>query len=186
MRLRISPEGATGLGNPVGGLIFTESFGEGIRQVKDWTSFMGDGEFCMRICNPDDEESTDYCNQRYDMMGCKWVMPGVYTEGFDSCEADSLPPPGVYGSSTFKQGDTPVPPPHEPTLPTNCSYYSELKPIPANNLTSFQCVAPTKKNPKRNSSSVADYARSKSRAYRLRCNFFLQPALIILLMSLMC
>jgi hypothetical protein len=36
-------------GNPVGGLVFGNTFGANL-QYHEWTSFIGDSEFCVRAC----------------------------------------------------------------------------------------------------------------------------------------
>ena len=36
-------------GNPVGGLVFGNTFGANL-QYHEWASFIGDSEFCMRAC----------------------------------------------------------------------------------------------------------------------------------------
>ncbi|KAG0143976.1 hypothetical protein CROQUDRAFT_660494 [Cronartium quercuum f. sp. fusiforme G11] len=116
----LDPHGATGLGNPIGSLVYTTAFGKGVQQVKEWMNFMGDGEFCFRICNPRDPNAWLYCQHIYDVMGCTWVMPGNYGGGFDSCLGDSMPPPGVYGASTFHQGDAKTPAPHRQANSSSC------------------------------------------------------------------
>lgn len=117
----LDPHGATSLGNPIGSLVYTTAFGGGVQQVKEWMNFMGDTEFCFRICKPGDPEAWLYCQHIYDVMGCFWVMPGNYNQtGFDSCEGDSLPPPGIYGTSTFQQGDPKTPDPHPVAKSSNC------------------------------------------------------------------
>lgn len=45
----LDPHGADGNGNPVGGLVFGNSFGNAL-QYHEWTSFMSDSEFCFRAC----------------------------------------------------------------------------------------------------------------------------------------
>ena len=54
----------------VGGLVFGNTFGNGV-QFHDWTSFISDGEFCIRACiGPNSQKN---CNHIYDLMGCSWV-----------------------------------------------------------------------------------------------------------------
>lgn len=45
----LDPHGADGNGNPIGGLVFGNSFGNEL-QYHEWTSFISDGEFCFRAC----------------------------------------------------------------------------------------------------------------------------------------
>lgn len=57
----------------------------------------------------------------YDVMGCAWNMPANYDPGlFESCDADSGEPMGVYGGSTFHQGDAATPQPHAIPSSSNC------------------------------------------------------------------
>ncbi|EGF99813.1 uncharacterized protein MELLADRAFT_94094 [Melampsora larici-populina 98AG31] len=127
----LDPHGATGLGNPIGSLVYTTAFGGGVQQVKEWMNFMADGEFCFRICKPGDPQAWLYCQHIYDVMGCVWVMPGNYNQtGFDSCEGDSAPPPGVYGTSTFHQGDAKTPIPHRAAKSSNCHAVQTISLLP--------------------------------------------------------
>ncbi|KAG6861632.1 hypothetical protein C0995_014071 [Termitomyces sp. Mi166 len=78
--------GADGRGNPIGGLVFGDTFGNGT-QYHEWTNFMSDTEFCFRACIGAD--ATKYCNHIYDVMGCMWNMPANYQSGvFENCDAD--------------------------------------------------------------------------------------------------
>jgi hypothetical protein len=43
------PACADGRGNPVGGLVFGNTFGHN-QQYHEWTSFISDSEFCFRAC----------------------------------------------------------------------------------------------------------------------------------------
>ncbi|KAF9442188.1 carbohydrate-binding module family 13 protein [Macrolepiota fuliginosa MF-IS2] len=114
--------GADGRGNPIGGLLFGDSFGFG-QQYHEWTNFISDTEFCIRACRGPD--ATKLCNHIYDEMGCYWNMPANYDEGtFENCDGDDAQPMGVYGTSTFHQGVAPTPPPHPAPASSNC------KPLP--------------------------------------------------------
>lgn len=53
-------------------------------------------------------------------MGCQWNMPGIYTAGFTSCDGDPTPPMGIYGASTFHQGDGRTPPAHPAGVSSKC------------------------------------------------------------------
>lgn len=114
--------GADGRGNPIGGLVYGNSFGAG-QQYHEWTSFISDGEFCFRACvGP---KATSLCNHIYDVMGCYWNMPANYDAGtFENCVGDDAQPMGVYGTSTWYQGTNPTPPPHPAPSSSNC------KPLP--------------------------------------------------------
>ncbi|KDR78590.1 hypothetical protein GALMADRAFT_244033 [Galerina marginata CBS 339.88] len=114
--------GADGNGNPIGGLVYGNSFGSGL-QYHDWTSFISDSEFCFRACvGP---RATSLCNHIYDIMGCFWNMPANYNAGvYEDCVGDTDLPMGVYGTSTWHQGVNPTPAAH-PVAPS-----SSCKPLP--------------------------------------------------------
>ncbi|KAJ6543903.1 hypothetical protein B0H19DRAFT_1267218 [Mycena capillaripes] len=122
----LDPHGADGNGNPVGGVVFSTAFGGQVEQIFEWTNFMGEGEFCFRICDPKGPNAPGYCQHIYDVMGCDWNMPGNYGKGFDSCHADSGEPMGVYGASTFHQGAGATPAPHPAPSPTSCTTLSTI------------------------------------------------------------
>ncbi|KAF9647665.1 hypothetical protein BDM02DRAFT_2538890 [Thelephora ganbajun] len=115
----LDPHGATGNGNPVGGLVFSSAFNNGkLQQLHEWTNFMSASEFCFRACR-EGPQAPALCQHIYDVLGCGWNMPGNYNPGtFENCKGDSGEPMGVYGGSTFHQGDPATPPPH-PAPPTS-------------------------------------------------------------------
>ncbi|KAJ7067883.1 hypothetical protein C8F01DRAFT_1116102 [Mycena amicta] len=121
----LDPHGADGNGNPIGGVVFSNAFGQ-LEEIFEWTNFMGDGLFCFRACNPSGSNPKAYCQHVYDVMGCDWNMPGQYSAGFDSCSADSGEPMGVYGTSTFHQGDAVTPDPHPAPSSSSCATVSTL------------------------------------------------------------
>lgn len=66
----MDPHGADQRGNPLGGLMFTQQFGEGRganasgttngtqwTQVMQWHNFMGANMFCLKSCDPADDVS---------------------------------------------------------------------------------------------------------------------------------
>jgi len=60
-------------------------------------SRMGWGVFCLRACDPAVENSEQYCDDLYDKLGCAFNAPASYgSEYFESCDAESGNPPGVY------------------------------------------------------------------------------------------
>ncbi|PFH48479.1 carbohydrate-binding module family 13 protein [Amanita thiersii Skay4041] len=122
--------GADGRGNPVGGLVYGNTFGAGW-QYHEWTSFISDKEFCFRACvGP---KATVLCNHIYDVMGCFWNMPANYDPGvFENCDADDDLPMGVYGTSTWHQGVSPTPPPHPAASSSNCQALPTVSNGPAN------------------------------------------------------
>ncbi|KAF5379825.1 hypothetical protein D9615_005796 [Tricholomella constricta] len=110
--------GADGRGNPAGGLVYGNTFGDGT-QYHEWTEFISDTEFCFRACTGGD--ATVNCNHIYDVMGCYWNIPANYGAGvFENCDADNDLPMGVYGTSTWYQGVSPTPPPHPAASSSNC------------------------------------------------------------------
>ncbi|KAG8695993.1 hypothetical protein FRC09_008801 [Ceratobasidium sp. 395] len=122
----LDPHGADGNGNPVGGLVFSDVFSKNM-QIHEWTNFMSANEFCMRGCTgPNAREN---CQHIYDVMGCGWNMPANYDAGkFESCDADNALPMGVYGASTFHQGDKTTPPPHPVPKSSNCRTVPSITP----------------------------------------------------------
>ncbi|KDQ08602.1 hypothetical protein BOTBODRAFT_48091 [Botryobasidium botryosum FD-172 SS1] len=124
----LDPHGADGNGNPIGGLVFGTSFDGTLRQYHEWTNFMSSTEFCFRACI-DGPNAAAYCEHIYDIMGCDWNMPGDYTAGsFTSCEgSNSTEPMGVYGTSTFHQGDAVTPAAHPAAPSSNCKTITTVK-----------------------------------------------------------
>ncbi|KAI0628541.1 hypothetical protein C8Q77DRAFT_1067566 [Trametes polyzona] len=121
----LDPHGADGNGNPIGGLVFSSAFGN-IQQMHEWTNFVSASEFCFRACK-DGPRAPALCQHIYDVMGCAWNMPGNYNPGsFDRCLADTGEPMGVYGASTFHQGDPSTPPPHPAPATSSCSSVSTI------------------------------------------------------------
>ncbi|KAJ9126625.1 hypothetical protein QFC24_001654 [Naganishia onofrii] len=128
----LDPHGADGLGNPIGGLVFSSAFGGGLKQIHEWNSFIGSGYFCFKAC--DQVEGADLQCQhiasqsptQYDVLGCGFNMPGDYSQTFSSCQGDAAEYPGIYGSSTFQQGQPSTPAPHAPAATSQCSYVDSL------------------------------------------------------------
>ncbi|KAK7461783.1 hypothetical protein VKT23_008215 [Stygiomarasmius scandens] len=114
----LDPHGADGNGNPIGGLVYGNTFGNAL-QYHEWTSFISDKEFCFRACvGPNAARN---CQHIYDVMGCFWNMPANYDAGvFENCDADDDEPMGVYGTSTWFQGVKPTPSAHSPAKSSNC------------------------------------------------------------------
>ena len=79
------------LGNPIGGLVFSNAFtkGDKVEQIHEWTNFMASNQFCFRACKPQ-ASAPGWCQHIYDVLGCQWNMPGNYDSGvFENCKADS-------------------------------------------------------------------------------------------------
>jgi hypothetical protein len=120
----LDPHGPDGNGNPIGGLVYGNSFGQHL-QYHEWTSFISDKEFCMRACiGPNAKEN---CQHIYDEMGCYWNMPANYDAGkFESCQGEDAEPMGVYGTSTWHQGAKETPPAHPIPASSACKSYPTI------------------------------------------------------------
>lgn len=121
-------KGADGKGNPIGGLLFGNSFVNGM-QFNEWTEFISDDEFCIRACvGP---RAKQLCNHIYDVMGCYWNIPANYQAGvFEECDGEPATPMGVYGTSTWSQGVSPTPAPHPAPASSNCRPMATVAPGP--------------------------------------------------------
>ncbi|KAK0553698.1 hypothetical protein OC846_002422 [Tilletia horrida] len=65
----LDPHGATGSGNPVGGLVFTNAWSndkQNYVQIKEWSSFIGYNEFSFRACIGNN--AADWCPHIYDLQ----------------------------------------------------------------------------------------------------------------------
>ncbi|KAG8988117.1 hypothetical protein FRB94_001843 [Tulasnella sp. JGI-2019a] len=125
----LDPHGYDGNGNPIGGLVFGNSYGE-MQQYHEWTNFMSYNQFCIRACNPAGPNPTKLCQHIYDILGCPWNIPGNYANGyFEDCLGDSSLPMGIYGTSTYHQGDPgPVPTAHPAAPSSSCVRIPTLTP----------------------------------------------------------
>ncbi|SPC65363.1 uncharacterized protein UHOD_00478 [Ustilago sp. UG-2017b] len=117
------PHGADDLGNPIGGIVYTTANpatnGEPYF-VSDWTNFMSYNQFCLRACWG--ERAAAQCEHIYDVMGCRWNIPANYEPGvFETCDGDVGLHQGIYGSSTFRQGDPVTPSAHPAPSSSQCS-----------------------------------------------------------------
>ncbi|KIM33185.1 hypothetical protein M408DRAFT_325988 [Serendipita vermifera MAFF 305830] len=128
----LDPHGADGMGNPHGGLVFSNVWNNGTNglgeQTQEWTNFASSNEFCMRVCKPTGSMPAAYCQHIYDVTGCGWNMAGDYTDGFTSCKGDSGIPMGLYPqpdgtTSTFHQGEGATPAPHPAVATSSCVTY---------------------------------------------------------------
>lgn len=84
----LDPHGATGAGNPIGGLVFTNVRGK-YERLSQWNSFISYQEFCMRACfNAPDAGKR--CPHIYDTEGCQFSDAGNYDAGvFEDCEGEN-------------------------------------------------------------------------------------------------
>ncbi|CAE6519662.1 unnamed protein product, partial [Rhizoctonia solani] len=123
----LDPHGADGLGNPHGGLVFGSSFGKW-QQYHEWTNFMSSTNFCIRACRDDSNDPKHHCNHIYDLQGCDWNIPANYSVGvFEDCKGDTGLPMGIYGSSTFQQGQGATPSAHPIPPSSECTPHSTVK-----------------------------------------------------------
>jgi len=132
----LDPHGADGMGNPHGGLVFSNAWNNGTNglgeQIHEWTNFMSVQEYCIKICKPSGAHAADYCQHIYDVTGCAWNMPGNYGDGFTSCSGESGTPPGLYPqadgtTSTFHQGEGATPAAHPAVATSACQTYESTK-----------------------------------------------------------
>ncbi|CAD6901304.1 unnamed protein product [Tilletia controversa] len=112
----LDPHGATGAGNPVGGLVYTDIFSGGtgkFQRIYEWNQFISATEYSIRACvGP---HAKQYCPHIYDLQGSSWNEPANYDDGtFEDCVGTEGHYPGVY---TLKNGHT-------------STWYQEVKPTP--------------------------------------------------------
>ena len=92
-------------------------------------SFMSWNEFCFRACK-DGPNAPHLCNHIYDTLGCQWNMPADYSNNaFDSCQGDTGLPMGIYGTSTFRQGQPATPGAHPKPATSSCITTASLTQI---------------------------------------------------------
>ncbi|PPQ92149.1 hypothetical protein CVT25_008774 [Psilocybe cyanescens] len=127
----LDPHGADLQGNPLGGVVYSngtkDSDGHSLVQVMNWNTFVGDGQFCFKACF-NSVTSPDYCENRYDLVGCAYNMPSAVKNGeFTECDSDLQDVVGVVvnGSitSTWSMPDPlTATPPYQPRVPasSNC------------------------------------------------------------------
>jgi len=149
----LDPHGADEQGNPLGGIVYTNGFGmnsaafaqvasggnftanQSYVQVVEWIDFIGNGMFCLKMCNPNDPNAAQLCNHIYDEIGCSYNAVADYGEingTFTVCDSDDMTPPGIYTGSNgqvttwFQPQSGPVIPPYTPTqvASSNCQTYS--------------------------------------------------------------
>lgn len=93
----MDPHGADQRGNPLGGLMFSNAWGDGYQQVIEWHNFMGGRTFCLKACDPSGPNAASYCEHIFDRIGCYYNAPGKYEVGtFESCLGDNQDFPGIY------------------------------------------------------------------------------------------
>ncbi|GAA5876821.1 hypothetical protein JCM16303_006296 [Sporobolomyces ruberrimus] len=128
------------LGNPLGGLVFSSGLPSGDNsteeQVVEWNNFIGSGYFCFKLCDPTYNDGHNYCQNRYDLLGCSYNMPAAVKDGeFTECDGDLQDEVGVYTTNgqvmTYSQPPegSPVNPPYTPRVPSssNCKTYQSTQ-----------------------------------------------------------
>jgi hypothetical protein len=93
-------------GNPIGGLMYSSRYGTGNgdeEQIINWTEFIGNGQFCIKICNPKGSNPAGFCQHTLDRIGLGFNCPSKYTLGggtpagtFEVCDSDNIIVPGIY------------------------------------------------------------------------------------------
>lgn len=157
----LDPHSWTGLGNPQGGLVFTNAFG-GYEQTHEWTSFMSSNQFCIRACR-DGPNAAAYCEHIYDVLSCGFTIPGDFSDGFTQCLGDPTDEaPGVYGGSTFHQGDPTTPAPHPAGATSACTTFSTIGGGNANLAVSGSTSASASQSASSASASITSSASSSS------------------------
>ncbi|KAJ6458615.1 hypothetical protein C8R47DRAFT_943063, partial [Mycena vitilis] len=98
----LDPHGADLQGNPLGGVVysldtnFSPDGGKTPGQVHNWNLFVGTGIFCLKACF-NSITSPDYCENRFDLVGCDYNMPNALANGtFLDCAGDLQTPVGTY------------------------------------------------------------------------------------------
>ncbi|KIJ28722.1 hypothetical protein M422DRAFT_269930 [Sphaerobolus stellatus SS14] len=86
-----------------GGVVFSngtaDSDGTTLTQVFSWNTFVGGNPFCFKACF-NSITSPDYCENRYDPVGCDYNMPStVQNSTFTECDGDLQDVVGTYTSN---------------------------------------------------------------------------------------
>ncbi|KAK4047873.1 hypothetical protein OIO90_006034 [Microbotryomycetes sp. JL221] len=140
----LDPSGADGLGNPVGGLVYSSDLfaGDDLKQVRRWNLFYDSGMFCLKICNLN-RKDPNLCLNTYDIIGCRYNMPSSFYDDksmqneFVECESDRQDVVGQYvgakGATSTWSLPRPLPAdatiPYEPRVPSssNCKTYAKTE-----------------------------------------------------------
>ncbi|GAA5825766.1 hypothetical protein JCM11251_000363 [Rhodosporidiobolus azoricus] len=95
----LDPHGADLAGNPLGGLVYSTGLPSGDNktelQVVEWNNFVGSGTFCFKLCDP--SATDNYCQNKFDLLGCSYNMPAAYEDNvFLECDGDLQDVVGTY------------------------------------------------------------------------------------------
>lgn len=95
--------GQDGEGNPMGGLVYTNAFPSAggnngtFVQAQHWSFFIGNGQFCGKICDQTGKNPQGLCQNIYDRLGCEYNAPSNVQPGtFEVCKGDDMIPVGTY------------------------------------------------------------------------------------------
>jgi hypothetical protein len=145
------------------------------------TRFIGNGQFCLKICNPEGSNESGYCQHTLDRIGLGYNCPSKYTVGggtaagdFEVCDSDNMGVPGVYTDAAGATQSYSQPPesdgpittvPYQPTTvaSSNCqkvtssAIYTDL--VPATSSASPGSASATASGSK--SASITGSASSK-------------------------
>ncbi|KAI0028457.1 hypothetical protein K488DRAFT_80676 [Vararia minispora EC-137] len=93
-------------GNPIGGLVYSTIWETNNlpTQIEHWTEFIGNNQFCIKVCNPNGTNPDGYCQHTLDRIGLGYNCPSKYTVGgnvpangdFEICDSDLMMVPGLY------------------------------------------------------------------------------------------
>ncbi|KAI0090901.1 hypothetical protein BDY19DRAFT_991511 [Irpex rosettiformis] len=91
-------------GNPIGGLMYSTRFSpNNAGQIIHWTEFIGNNQFCIKICKNDGTNPEGFCQHTLDRIGLGFNCPSKYTLGggtsagtFEVCDSDNMIVPGIY------------------------------------------------------------------------------------------
>ncbi|KAJ7838962.1 hypothetical protein B0H13DRAFT_1911511 [Mycena leptocephala] len=133
----LDPHGADLQGNPLGGVVysldthFSPDGGKTPGQVHNWNLFVGNGLFCFKACF-NSITSPDYCENRYDLVGCDYNMPNaLQNDTYLDCQGDLQTPVGTYVTNgqtlTWSMPDPlTTSPPYNPVVPSSsgCTTFS--------------------------------------------------------------
>jgi len=114
---------------------------------------IGSGQFCLKLCY-NNVTSPDYCQNKFDLLGCSYNMPSSNIAGeFLKCDGDLQDEVGTYtgtdGSTTVwsqpESLDASTTLPWTPRVPasSNCVTYSSEELFGANTATSASAAATT-------------------------------------------
>ncbi|KAJ6462890.1 hypothetical protein C8R45DRAFT_524288 [Mycena sanguinolenta] len=138
--------GQDGEGNPMGGLVYTNSFNASngnngtFIQAQHWSFFIGDSTFCGKICDQTGSNPQGLCNNIYDELGCEYNVPSdVDANTFEYCLGDDMMPVGTYIGTDGKTS-TYFQPPESVSIDFSNLPYTPT-PAPTSSCTQFASAA---------------------------------------------